>query len=36
MIRAFTEKLEGKISIDVQNGTTVSIEIPDTQNENHE
>lgn len=36
MIRAFTEKLEGKINIDVQNGTTVSIEIPDTQNENHE
>lgn len=36
MIRAFTEKLEGKINIDVQNGTAVSIIIPDTQNEDHE
>ena len=36
MIRAFTEKLEGKIDIDVQNGTIVSILIPDTQNEPHE
>lgn len=36
MIRAFTEKLEGKIDIDVQGGTVVSILIPDTQNEHHE
>ncbi|MFZ1784956.1 MAG: tetratricopeptide repeat protein [Ferruginibacter sp.] len=36
MIRAFTEKLEGKIDIAVQDGTTISIQIPDNQNENHE
>ncbi|MCX6317092.1 MAG: tetratricopeptide repeat protein [Bacteroidetes bacterium] len=33
MIRAFTEKLEGKLTIDIENGTVVSLYIPATKNE---